>query len=354
MKTQYKLSALALIAATVLTGCLPGGGGGGPTGLDGGLFKSVDEGLSWRQYVDLMAIRGEVRRFPDESIFDIEIDPQDHEVIYLATQGNGLFYSQDGGISWTQDKTIRAVKVNDIAIDYFDRCKWVIATQNKVIRTLDCGRGWREMLSEAREGFYFVEVVTDHFNRNVVYAANNKEILKTTDYGENWRTVARFDKNITDIVMDRSDSRIIYVTFANGGGIQKTTDGGGVWTDVSEGLKEFKGGTTISSITQSLSEKNTFLVTSDYGLLKTTDGGTTWTAFELLTPPGSVVLRAVGVHPVNPKVIIYTTDTTLYKTIDGGVTWKTAKLPTTRRADELTFDFKDGNVIYLGAKKIEK
>ncbi|MCC6639268.1 hypothetical protein IT409_01770 [Candidatus Falkowbacteria bacterium] len=356
MKQQYYKGLFVLLGGVlVLTGCLPQLGSSGSKSYgatDGGVYKSIDGGVTWKQVVDVNATKGQVKQFVNEDVRPIVLDPQDHEAIFAGTNAIGLISSVDGANSWTLDKFIKNTRVVSVAIDYKDRCKWVVAQATKISRTLDCGRGWRDMLTETRTGYGFRVVLTDHFNRNVLYAANTKEVLKSLDYGETWQTMERFNSEITDLVMDAKDSRKLYVGFF-GGGMSKTVDGGLSWEDMSEGLSEFNGGKQVKKITQSLSADNTFYLVTKHGLLRTTDGGVTYTALPLLTPAGAVEIWSFAVHPTDDNVMWYGTDTTLYKSIDNGKTWKTTKLPTTRRPTWLTVDFKDGNVLYLGTRRPE-
>lgn len=350
--TKLKLLIPALFGLFILSGCTLGGTTGSVV-ADGGLYKSIDGGTTWTQNVDVLATKGQVIKFSNEQIRPIILDPQDHNAIFAGSYGSGFLYSFDGGLNWQQDEVLSSYKVNSIAIDYYDKCKWVVATTNKVFRTLDCGRGWREMLNDKRPEYEFKDVLTDHYNKLVLYVANTKEILKSTDFGETWKTVNRFESEVTDLVMDKYDSRVLYATLW-GGGVARTLDGGMTWEDVSTGLKDFRQSKQVRKIVQDQSKKDTYLIATKYGILKTIDKGDTWTAFELLTPPTSVDIWSLDVDAQDSNMIYYATDTTFYKSIDGGVTWKTSALPTTKRPTWLTVDFKDGKVLYLGTKEKTK
>lgn len=354
MKKNYIYSLVLLGGVFLLSGCSVGTGGGLGSQLgDGGMFKSIDTGNTWGQVVEVLATQGQILRFLNEDIREVTMDPQDHNAVFVGTKTAGLLYSYDGGLSWTQDPIFSNADVKSVAIDHFDKCKWVIALPTKVYRTLDCGRGWREMLTEPRQDYIFKEIITDHFNRNFLYVANNREIIKSTDYGETWKTLVRFSSDITDILMDRNDSRMIYVTFW-GGGIQKSTDGGLSWKVVSDSLSKERGGANIRTIVQDLTIENAFFIVNDYGIFKTLDAGTTWTSLSLLTPPDSVDIWGLGLDPKDSNIIYYATDTTFYKTHDGGENWKTSRLPTQRRPSALKVDYKDGNVLYLGTTYVGK
>jgi photosystem II stability/assembly factor-like uncharacterized protein len=353
MKTSHKAWLSAIASLFILTGQACSGGGGVNLPDNGGLFKSIDRGTTWTQQVDLLTTGGQIRRFVDSDIRPILFDPADHESVFATSNKGGLFYSEDGGLSWKQDEFHAQKYLISVAIDHFDRCKWVVASQGKVYRTLDCGRGWREMLSETRAGVEIVEILTDHFNQNVLYVFNTNEVLKSTDYGETWRTLHRFGAQVADSVMDARDSRVLYVA-TWGDGVWKTADGGATWTDVTTTLADSTNGQRVRRITQSVAEEGVYYVATPYGLHKTTNGGEAWESLELLTPPNAVTIRSFDVAPTDPRTIMYATDSSLYISQDAGATWKTLQKPTARRIDHLTFDFKDANVVFLGTKKVEQ
>jgi len=347
---------LAVASFMILSGqscSLFGGGASKPTAADGGIYRSTDSGVTWQQKVDLLSTGGKVVKFNNANIRRIIIDPQDHKAIFATTYSDGLIYSYDGGDSWSKDRTYATGSVAGFAIDYFNKCKWYIAQDKKVARTVNCGRDWKDMLRETRGDYSYKIVATDHFNQNVVYAANTRELLKSTDSGDTWQTIQRFKSDIVELVIDRRDSRNIYVGFS-GNGIQLSNDNGQTWTSLNENFKEFKESNKIRRIVQDISADNTFVVSSDYGLIRTKDGGKTWTGLKLLTPSGAVDIFSLTLDPKDGKIIYYGTDTTLYKTTDAGETWKTSKLPSSRRANFLLADYAEGKTLYLGTRFIEK
>ena len=60
---------------------------------DVGLYESFDDGATWQALHDLT--------WPSLAINDIEVDPTDANKIYLASVGSGVYFSADGGASWS-------------------------------------------------------------------------------------------------------------------------------------------------------------------------------------------------------------------------------------------------------------
>ncbi|MGC8942564.1 MAG: stalk domain-containing protein [Caldisericia bacterium] len=66
-------------------------------GTDSGLFKSIDGGESWIQKSESLKLLYEVNIINDYSIYNILIDPNNSNVLYLATSFSGVLKSTDSG-----------------------------------------------------------------------------------------------------------------------------------------------------------------------------------------------------------------------------------------------------------------
>lgn len=352
MKHFIQRSSLAAALVFLLTGASCGLQSGAPAVVDGGIYKSIDLGATWLQKTAIPEIGGRIIGFSDAQVNALTIDPQDHNVLYLATADKGLLQSMDGGERWTSIPYFGA-NVLSVALDYANKCEFYGLTPNKLSRTTNCGRDFKDVLTEARPGYALKKVIVDDYNKNTVYAATTKEILKSTNNGETWTTLKLFDDNISDVWMDIADSRMLMVGL-KGSGIWRTSDGGNLWVEERDVLSKFDGASNIISITQNGRTIKNYTIATDHGLLRTTDGGESWNDIALLTPANTVKPLVVAVDPVNDKNIYYATSTTFYKSVDGGTTWKTQKLPTNRLPSVMTVDYKDSKVLYLGTKPVPK
>ena len=125
-------------------------------GADGGVFKSVDGGASWRPTFD---------RAPAAAIGAIAIAPHDLNDVWVGTgesnprndveSGDGVWHSIDGGRTWTHAGLDDAGQISSISIDPRDPRVVVVGVLGQVFRdnttrgvyvTRDRGAHWTRTL----------------------------------------------------------------------------------------------------------------------------------------------------------------------------------------------------------------
>lgn len=169
---------------------------------------------------------------------------------------------------------------------------------------------------------------------------------------------------VTTVAGTTSDKRVYYMG-ATGGGVWKTTNAGGSWTNVSD--KFFKMG-SVGALAVAPSDPNVVVagmgespfrgVASSHGdgVYISKDAGKTWSNMGL---EGSRQISTVHIHPTNPDVIWVavqgspwapTEERGVYKTIDGGETWsKTLFVDETSGIIDLTVDANNPRILYASS-----
>lgn len=346
----FVLSFVSLLGA----GCF--GGSSGPTGPDGGVWKTKDHGQTWvnkRVLVTGPKLSAGAAEF---AVLHMAFDPQDNNTVYAATAANGLVYSLDAGDSWQQLTTLKATRVNTVAVDPKNKCLVYVGVRNEIWKTDNCGRDWFRLFFDARTDKTFSRIAIDWYNPLNIYAGTSDgDVLKSVDAGASWLQTTRVEGTpITEIVIDPHDSRIVYVG-TRGDGIWKTTDTGANWAQIKKQFgEEFSDARRVIQLVVDPRALNTLFVVSKFGIIRSEDGGQTWKALNLTAPPGSITITAMAIDPNDSKKLVYTGPTTMTYSVDAGVTWTAKKLPTTRGGSSLLIDPKDGNIVYLGTIPVEK
>lgn len=309
-------------------GCLPGGT---KTNADGGIFWTEDAGASFTQSAILPTVQG-LSTISGVNVTSIEVDPSDHEALYIGTEANGMFYSLDNGGSWMRPKGAQARDghVIDVEIDPNDVCTSYVLKPDRILKTTDCNRTYSALTIESRTDEQFTTFVLDWFNPKVLWAGNTAgDVMKSIDSGLSWTTVYRVRDGITSVEVSNADSRIILVGTEDKG-LHRSIDSGYNWIEFEDVLnKSYRDSDRVFGLAQSR-DGNMLVMNTAYGLLASSDRGETWEALPLRHAPNSVRIWSVAVHPSENDVISYATDGALFVSTNAGGSWASEDLPSNR------------------------
>jgi len=369
------VAASTVDANVVLTGLAPGGSIGGT------LYRSSDGGNTW----------SEVPTLDGTSVFDIEFAPAPDNTTYLGTQ-DSVRKSTDGGLSWvTLNLGIGANdQVFDVALDPSNQSiVWAgIADANasqpvNVMRSTDSGATWSNRTPPLAMPMSCRGIAVDPGNSNTVIAVfggdfGGGQVWTTTDGGDSWidrsaglpgnplnavvydgtrllvgggllfgsRFVGLYESPdlgvtwtplhdgswpvlvVEDIAVDPNDAAKIFVAI-DGGGVNRTTDGGVTW-QVGIGGSQALAGRSIRF--RPANSQEVFLGTSSLAVFHSTNGGDTFVQssegiFEL-------DLFSIDANPLNPDEIAVAfqgqNNGGVLSSTDGGSAWHLESAPPTR------------------------
>ncbi len=266
-------------------------------------------------------------------VTDIEVDPRNSKVFYVATAAGGIWKTVNAGTMFFPlfDQE-RVVSLGDIAIapsngDIIyagtgeEDSRNSISPGGGIYKSTDAGKSWKLMGLEQTQ--HIGRIVVDPKDANIVYvaalgqtwAANpERGMYKSTDGGVTWRLVKFISSKagFVDLAMDPSDNRTLWASSwervrgpyflqsgGPGSGLWKSTDAGETWTEV-------KGGgfpsTTKGRIGIAIAPSNSKVIY-------------TWVEADTLKKP-----LARGEKPDSTRE--QKTNSGLYRSTDGGANWE--------------------------------
>ena len=289
-----------------------------------GIYKTTDGGTSWNT-----ANTGLL----NTAVLSLAISASNPQILYAGTNygaNDGVYKTTDGGGSWTRlvngiqetQRGIQAISVDptnpDVAyIAVFDG---VSDSPVGLYKTTDGGNNWNASVNGVGAIKNFLSIAIDPVNPNNVYAGTSfavatstgpSTIYKSTDAGGNWTEVNNgLPLDPTDInpvrtlsISSADPNVVIAGLFVNSadllGGLYATTDGGSSWTRKWDGAPQTVG-TLLRSTTIKPGSTQEFIVgldistVTDIGVWRTTDGGTTWASFNGGTMLNTYQIRALN------------------------------------------------------------
>jgi len=283
-------------------------------------------------------------------------------IYYEGTTGGGLWKTEDMGLTWrnVSDGFFKTGSVGAVAVAESDPNIVYVGMGEHAVRgvmthggdgvykSADAGKTWKKIGLDLTQ--HIARIVIHPKDPNIVYIAaqgalysHSKErgIYKSVDGGITWKSVLYIDDKTgcSEISMDMNNPMILYaamwehgrlpwkvISGGPGSGLYKSTDGGEHWEKLTEGLPKEMGKMSVA-VCRSNSEKVYALIESDFdkeagGLYLSTDAGKSWSQ---VTNDHHLVQRAwyyieLFPDPLNENTL-YVMSAPALKSIDGGKTW---------------------------------
>ena len=255
---------------------------------NGGVWKSIDGGAFWTALTD---------KEPSLAVGALTVIPNAdpaRDLIYVGTGegnsscdtewGQGILKSTNGGRTWIQ-----------LAETTFDRMGFT-----RIAVAPGAGKAGQDLLYAATSAGFTNGAASTCFPVTTL----NRGLFRSTDGGVSWAQIsgngglppAGGDPGAaTDVVLDPANSKTVYAAIAgtgnNAGGLWKSTDGGGIWTQFTAANNNFPQAATrinldISDDGSSLWAARTATGNTFDNVYLSTDRGATWRAGGPLPPVG--------------------------------------------------------------------
>ena len=320
--------------------------------VNGGVWKSDDYGRTWNPIFDHEST---------QSVGAIVVAPSDPNIIYVSSGeglhrpdlsvGNGIYKSTDAGKTWTHLGLVDGQQIPALAVDPRDPNRVFAAVLGHpygpseargIYRSTDGGQTWQRVISKD-ENTGGSDVVIDPSNPDVVYASmwevregpweDNNEfngtgggLFKSTDGGGTWHPLTNgLPKDLSQIyvAIAPSDSRRLYATLAAASGklsVYRSDDAGDSWSQITNDPRPSGriGGGDLPIPKVDPKNPDLLYVVSTV-TMRSTDGGKTWSGFR--GAPGGDDYQNLWINPNNGNIILIVSDQGAIITVNGGASW---------------------------------
>jgi len=289
-------------------------------------------------------------------IDDFAVVESNPHIIYVATASGGVWKTANNGVTWVpifDDQTTSTIGDVTVCPSNPD-IVWVGTGEpnnrqssswgDGVYRSNDAGKTWTNM--GLKDTHHIGRIAVHPTNPDIAYVAAlghlwgpNKErgLFRTMDGGKTWENTLFIDENTgcVDVAIDPESPNTLYAAayqrrrrgwgFSGGGpqgGLYKTTDGGGNWVKLTNGLPE--GITGRIGIDIYRSNPNIVYVIFEHktgGVFRSEDKGLTWEKMSS-TNPRPMYYSKIRIDPNNDQRI-WVLGASMYVSEDGGKNFRT-------------------------------
>lgn len=281
-------------------------------------------------------------------------------IFYAGYTGGGVWKTEDAGLTWRNisDGFFKTGSIGDIAVSESDPNVVFVGSGEHAVRgvmtsfgdgiykSTDAGKTWKNMgLQKTR---HIADVIIHPQDPDIIYVGAqgtvhgpnvDRGVFKSVDGGQNWKKVLFINDStgISSLSMDPSNSRILFAaswqhqrlpwTVNSGGrgsGIWKSTDGGETWNKVNTGLPAMMGkiGVSVSRANANRIYAIVEAEKSKAGLYRSDDGGKNWA---LQSTNNDITSRSWYYMEVfadtKNEDVVYVLNAPMMKSIDGGKTF---------------------------------
>jgi PKD repeat protein/photosystem II stability/assembly factor-like uncharacterized protein len=310
----------------------------------GGLWKSMNGGLSWTSTTDQLPVIG---------VSDVAIDPTNSNTVYIASGDNdhsdsyscGVLKSTDGGLTWKMSGLTFAISgtriVYCLRINPANPSMLFAGTNNGLFRTIDGGVTWAKVLTANVRDLEFKPG-----DPSVVYCVTNTQFYRSVNTGHNFTLISAGLPSGTSlsrlsVAVTAADPTYVYVLGSAANtysfqGLYQSSDQGLTFINKSTtpNLLGFYSGTggdatagqgwyTLSLDVSPLNKNE--VVVGGVNVWRSTTGGSSWSKISSWTASGFSSYVHADVHMLKyipgTSTFFAAADGGCFKTTNGGSAW---------------------------------
>ena len=285
---------------------------------------------------------------------------------YMGTTGGGIYKTVDDGITWKnisdgflKTGTVGAIAVSEsnpniVVVGMGEHAARGVMTSmgDGVYKSTDAGKTWKHIGLDFTR--HISDVIIHPTDPNIIFIAAqgaqygsspDRGIYRSINGGDSWEKVLYVNENTgaSSLTMDMNNPLILYAAMwqhrrypwvmESGGensGLHKSTDGGTTWEKMKEGLPEAFGKAGIS-VSRANPERVFAVIEAEGtkgGVYRSDDAGKKWSQVnkERINIARSWYYMEIFADPQNEN-IVYVCNAPVTKSIDGGKTFSTLSTP---------------------------
>ena len=292
--------------------------------------------------------------------------PNKPNLYYFGATGGGVWKTQDGGNKWENiSDGFFGGSIGSVSVAKSDPNVIYVGGGEKTVRgnvssgygvwkSLDAGKTWN--FSGLKNSRHIPRITIDPNNHDIVYAgvlgniyksSDERGLYKSVDGGKNWKKIlySNEDSGIVDLIIDPTNSRVIYASTWNvrrtpyslssggeGSALWKSEDSGDTWKEISlnKGFPDSTLGIIGVTVSPVNNEKVWAIVENKDkgGLYLSNDGGESW---ELINNERKLRQRAWYYTRVyadtQDENLVYVLNVRYHKSTNSGKSFKTYNAP---------------------------
>jgi photosystem II stability/assembly factor-like uncharacterized protein len=320
------------------------------------LTDSLFHGLKWR---NIGPFRG------GRSVTSTGVIGKPH-TYYMGATGGGVFKTTDDGITWknSSDTFFKTGSVGAIAVSESDTNIVVVgmgehaargvmtSMGDGVYKSMDAGKTWTHLGLEKTR--HISDVVIHPTDPNIIYItaqgaqyspSKERGIYRTTNGGKSWKNILSVNDSAgaSSLSMDMTNPRILYASMwqhqrypwfmesgGEGSGLYKSHDGGDTWEKMKDGLPKVFGKSGIS-VSRANPDRVFAVIEAEGkkgGVYRSDNAGKTWKQVNTnrVNIARSWYYMEIFADPQNENVV-YVLNAPVMKSIDGGKSFSTISVP---------------------------
>ena len=241
----------------------------------GSFLKSNNGGHTWKRIV-----KGLDNKF---ELYALKGSAEDKNILFIASQGDGVYKSQDQGDSWFKvNNGLETLSIDLISISSKSPdIVFAAGTKCGLYQTKNGGESWSKIL----ESNIRITAISSFFDskeeKDYLVAGDSQGILYFSDSGGNgWDKNFELVNNDEILAIEFSPDYLTDNTFFVGTksqGLFRTVDGGVSFSNINKGLLD-KSITSIFVTTHKKNEPIVYISTWQQGVFYSQDYGNTWQA----------------------------------------------------------------------------